>query len=276
MAALPKRGEVVAIMALMPSHPARPSGERRPSATENIVDALRSMVLQGRTNPGERLDEQSLGARLQVSRNTLREAFRILGHEHIVEHIPNRGVFVRRLTVDEAHEVYQTRRLLECGALREAAVLHCEATLPGSRRRGDFEYWWQERLSTLRAALQAGFVALDRGDFEAMGTANGELHLALASLAHNNVLDRTLRTLLTEMRLLFVVVADPREVHEPYLQRNAHLHDLVAAGSISRAAIYLEGYLLDAETSLVEMYARHEARSGGRQPGVAVKSGAAR
>ncbi|HET8866795.1 MAG TPA: GntR family transcriptional regulator, partial [Agrococcus sp.] len=43
-----------------------------------LADTLRAQIIQGAFTPGERLSESALAERLEVSRNTLREAFRVL------------------------------------------------------------------------------------------------------------------------------------------------------------------------------------------------------
>lgn len=227
-------------------------------AADGVVDRLRTSVLDGRRRPGDRLDETRLGKELDVSRNTLREAFRVLAHEHLVEHRPNRGVFVRRLSTAEARDVYRTRRLLECGALREAAQRRAESADLSAAQRNSFERQWASSLGRLEAGVAAGRAGREAGDWEAVGTANGGFHLALAALAGNDVIDRTLRSLLTEMRLLFVVVGSAREVHEPYVDDNARICALVASDELVRAAIVLEDYLLRAERHLVGLYGAHD------------------
>lgn len=227
------------------------------TAASRTADSLRAAVLDGHLRPGQRLDEADLATELAVSRNTLREAFRLLGHEHIVEHLPNRGVFVRRLSLKEARDLYQTRRLLECGALREAAALKQEAAGWEASDREAFEANWANAVAAMQWAAHEGDAAAARGDYEAVGTANGHFHLALASLPANEVIDRTLRTVLTEMRLLFVVVADPRSVHERYVEPNLHIAELVASGEMARASVALEEYLLAAQEHLLGVYAEH-------------------
>ena len=227
------------------------------SAATRAADRLRSAVLEGGLRPGQRLDEAGLADRLQVSRNTLREAFRLLGHEHVVEHRPNRGVFVRSLSLQEARDLYQTRRLLEVGAVREAAVARAAAPELDPPARRAFGRHWSATVAQVEAAAAEGLAATRAGDFEAVGTANGRFHLALAALAGNAVLNRTLRTILTEMRLLFVVVSDPRSVHERYVEANLRIAGLVAADEVVRAAVALEEYLLGSEAHLLELYAGH-------------------
>jgi DNA-binding GntR family transcriptional regulator len=226
-------------------------------AVDGVVDALRSMILDGKHGPGDRLDETTLVGRFDVSRNTLREAFRVLAHEHIVEHLPNRGVFVRRLTLKEARDVCRTKRLLECGALREAALRRVVAQSMSSAQRQVFEHDWQDTVVAIQRAVQTGLDAQAGGDWEGVGKANGQFHLALAELAGNDVISRTVGSLIAEMRLLSLVVADALDGHERYLDENLHIATLVETGELIRAGIALEDYLLRAEQHLVGRYSEY-------------------
>ncbi|MEU3504381.1 GntR family transcriptional regulator, partial [Streptomyces hundungensis] len=67
----------------------------RTSTAERVADILRTRIAEGLFPPGERLAEDAIGKALGVSRNTLREAFRLLTHERLLIHELNRGVFVR-------------------------------------------------------------------------------------------------------------------------------------------------------------------------------------
>ncbi len=235
------------------------------SQAEGVVEALRAAIMEGRLRPGDRLVEATLVNQLDVSRNTLREAFRVLAHDQLVEHRPNRGVVVRLLTVREATDVYRTRRMMECGALRDAAVAHSLVRAAEPARAELSETRWQHKVTLVRTAVDDAYVARTAGDWFAVGSANGRFHLALAGLADNAVVDRCLRTLLSEMRLLFVVAGDAQDVHDPYVDDNAHVCALVEAGEIARASIALESYLLRAERSLVAAYAAVIESSRGRR-----------
>ena len=56
---------------------------------ERAASSLRQMIVAGEVAPGERLSESSMTERLDVSRNTLREAFRMLTHERLLTRRPN-------------------------------------------------------------------------------------------------------------------------------------------------------------------------------------------
>ncbi len=87
----------------------------------DIAAQLASAIRAGRYVPGERLVEARLTRQLGVSRGPLREAFRRLSAEGLVETVPNRGALVRRLTLAEALELFDIRMELESLAARRAA-----------------------------------------------------------------------------------------------------------------------------------------------------------
>lgn len=225
------------------------------SAADGVVEHLRTEILDGRIRPGHRLAESTLVAQLDVSRNTLREAFRVLAHEGLVEHIANRGVFVRRLTLKEAGDVYRARRILECGALRESALRLASRNGLSAEEKVLFDAEWDTSVAAVQQAVRDGLDAQARRDWEGVGTANGQFHLALTRLAGNEVLDQMLRMLLTESRLLFVVVGAAQDVHERYLEDNIRIAAHVQAGELVRALVALEEYLLRSEKHLVGRYA---------------------
>ncbi|MET0134471.1 MAG: GntR family transcriptional regulator [Kibdelosporangium sp.] len=207
----------------------------RTSTAERVADVLRTRISEGFFPPGTRLAEDAIGSALAVSRNTLREAFRLLTHERLLAHELNRGVFVRVLSVADVIDIYRVRRMVECAAVR------------GLTSAPD--------LTAVQSAVQAGTVAAEAGEWQDLGTANIRFHTAVAALAGSTRVDELMRGILAELRLVFHVMADPRRFHEPYLLRNGEIAELLAAGDWPAAADMLAGYLADAERQLVEAYA---------------------
>lgn len=220
----------------------------RASAAERVADMLRERMIDGTLLPGTRLSEDALGEAMSVSRNTLREAFRLLSHERLVEHRLNRGVFVRRLTPDDVRDLYRLRRLLECGALGAAE-------LPSPA--------FSAALDDARRAVGRGEDAARRGDHRAVGTSNMEFHAAVISLSGSRRAHELMRGVLAELRLVFHEAPDPMQLHEPYLRRNRELLELLAAGRLEEAGRALRVYLHDAEEQLV---ASAEANQDGGPP----------
>lgn len=60
-----------------------------------VYEALQSSIMAGNIRAGEHLRQEEVAARLGVSQTPVREAFRRLESEGLVEHAPNRGIIVR-------------------------------------------------------------------------------------------------------------------------------------------------------------------------------------
>ncbi|MCX5522761.1 GntR family transcriptional regulator [Streptomyces bobili] len=209
----------------------------RTSTAERVADILRSRIADGYFPPGTRLSEDSIGGALGVSRNTLREAFRLLTHERLLVHELNRGVFVRVLTVEDVEDIYRTRTLVECAVVRGL---------------GKPPY----ALGNLAEAVEEGERAARESDWKSLGTANIHFHRELVALAGSERTDELMRSVFAELRLAFHVVDDPRRLHEPYLARNRQILRALEAGDGAEAEKLLAVYLGDSRERIVEVYRR--------------------
>lgn len=89
------------------------SPRRGDGVPERVANQLRGMIARGRFMPGIRLGQAELAEQFNVSRVPVREALKLLSSEGIVEHDPNRGFFVTRLSSDEAEQLFTMRHLIE-------------------------------------------------------------------------------------------------------------------------------------------------------------------
>jgi DNA-binding GntR family transcriptional regulator len=86
-----------------------------------VSEQLQQLIYSGEVAPGERLNEAALALRMGTSRGPIREAIRVLTGIGLVVAVPNRGVFVRQISVSEMLEIYELRALLFGHAARQAA-----------------------------------------------------------------------------------------------------------------------------------------------------------
>ncbi|HET6859651.1 MAG TPA: GntR family transcriptional regulator [Streptomyces sp.] len=209
----------------------------RTSTAERVADILRSRIADGFFPPGARLSEDSIGGALGVSRNTLREAFRLLTHERLLVHELNRGVFVRVLAVEDVEDIYRIRRLIECAVVRGLG-------------KPPFS------LEGLDSAVTDGERSARKREWKGVSTANIHFHRELVALAGSPRTDELMRSVLAELRLAFHLVADPRRLHEPYLVRNREILEVLRTGDRVGGERLLDAYLDDSRNQLVEVYAR--------------------
>lgn len=85
----------------------------RRTLPSTIVDTLRSLIVEGHLAAGTRLNERTLCDQLQVSRTPLREAFRILAADGLIEMRPNRGASVISLSEKDVRESFEILEGLE-------------------------------------------------------------------------------------------------------------------------------------------------------------------
>ena len=88
----------------------RGSATTLPSA---LAERLREMIIEGHLRPGARLNERALCERLGVSRTPLREAFRVLAAEGLIDLQPNRGAQVVALSEGDVRESFEVMGALE-------------------------------------------------------------------------------------------------------------------------------------------------------------------
>ncbi|MFG2378147.1 GntR family transcriptional regulator [Streptomyces sp. NPDC048504] len=215
----------------------------RTSTAERVSDILRSRIADGYFPPGTRLSEDSIGGALGVSRNTLREAFRLLTHERLLVHELNRGVFVRVLSIEDVEDIYRTRRLVECAVVRGL---------------GEPPY----ALEQLAAAVTEGQVASVEDDWKGVGTANIHFHRELVALAGTARTNELMRSVFAELRLAFHLVDDPKALHEPYLQRNRLILQALQANDPAEAEKLLAVYLDDSLERVVNAYRNRVGEDG--------------
>lgn len=206
------------------------------STAERVAAQLRGRITEGELRPGARLSEDLLVATTGVSRNTLREAFRLLTHERLLVHRLHRGVFVPELDEGDLTDLYRLRRGIECDVLRR------------------LEHVGPEQLRGLAEQLELAEEAAADERWVDVGTANMRFHQQLVGLGGSRRMEEVARTVLAEMRLLFSVVELPEQLHRPYLPWNRALHDLLAEGHLADAAEEMERYLSHSESTLMTAF----------------------
>lgn len=80
--------------------------------SEQLAEHLGERIIRGTLEPGERLPEAELARQLEVSTNTLREAFHLLEKRHLIEWKPKRGASVCEVTETQVRELYDFLFLL--------------------------------------------------------------------------------------------------------------------------------------------------------------------
>ena len=150
---------------------------RRP-LHEEATDRLRDLIIQGRLAPGVRLNERLLTAQLGLSRTPLREAFKVLATEGLVELLPNRGAIVSPMDPVRLSETLAVMGALEALAGELACLNATDA-----------------QISEIRALHYEMLAYHARGDLAGYFKFNQAIHLKIVKYSGNAVLYNTYRQL---------------------------------------------------------------------------------
>ena len=94
--------------------------ERPGSAGAQAYAALRHAIVTLKLRPGQSLSEQAVARQLRVSRTPVREAFIKLAEVGLLEVLPQRGTFVRKISLKAVRDARFVREAIELAVLREA------------------------------------------------------------------------------------------------------------------------------------------------------------
>jgi DNA-binding GntR family transcriptional regulator len=205
---------------------------KRASTAEQVAEALRQMILRGEVEQGQPLREVALAASIGISRNTMREAIRVLAREGIVTHHMHRGAVVTRLDARDVEDIFRVRRVLELASV--------EATLTAE----------PEQLAGLAGAVHELEVAARAGDWGGIIDADELFHERLVGLLGSRRLSRLFDAVQAEIRLCMSIVNRSSSDTDALVAEHRELLRLIAGRELDRCAQVMGGHLADAEEML--------------------------
>jgi len=220
----------------------------RISVADQVAGVLRQRVLNGELRPGTSLQEIPLAESLGVSRNTMREAMRILSLEGLLKRSINRGIAVAQLSLRDVQEIYHVRRVLEISAIHAA-------TRPSP-----------ELLEELLGALEHYEEAVEARDWVSAVNHDLHFHSLLIRFLANKRLESFYQKTIAELRMGMVLV-DQRHDHPGILiPVHRKLYQLLTAGKLKECAKILLQHLDDSESRLSRIMDSHRTAKAAESP----------
>lgn len=180
-----------------------PVGPQR-NATEQVARKIQAAILGGTIGPGSPLREISLSKELGVSRNTVREALRILQADGLAHHQVNAGFVVAALDRNDVYDIYAGRQLIEVRAAQLAV------DMPELL----------ERLEEVVAKMEA---AAGRRDFDTVLGSDRQFHEVLVSALGSKRIARFYNSLQDELVLALALADRQREDLAEMAENHRHL-----------------------------------------------------
>jgi DNA-binding GntR family transcriptional regulator len=205
---------------------------------DQVVDIIREAVLSGELAPGEKLQQDKLAERLNVSSTPVREALRQLEAEGILNHIPRKGVRVvevNQTNLRDVREIYLIRAVLESLATRLAV-----------------SYLNSAHVQILKALQTQMENEIEHDQLTKLRKPNYEFHMLIYTAADTPQLFQMIRNLWTKfpwdtLHVLpgraFSTAEEHRRLVEAIEDGNAKLAGQLMQEHIENAAAALTGYL---------------------------------
>lgn len=181
----------------------------REGLVQRVARLLTKAIVSGQLPGGERLSESVIARQLGVSRAPVREAARLLENSGLVQYVPNRGFFVRKITARELEDLYELRLVIEIAAVRRL-IRHGLGESDGALSR---------QIDEMRRVAAPGF------DMITQVEADMEFHRLLCTASGNPKFLAVFDQIAAESALTIMVIGrlydDPKglaDTHLPILQ----------------------------------------------------------
>ena len=163
--------------------------ENAGASTETIVEHITTAELEQRLPLGAKLGEEKLCAVFGVSRTKVRQALNRLARSKLVVLKPRRGAFLAEPTPEEARQIFEARRVIECEIFAQFTRTASEADL-----------------SALERHVQAERRAIRMDDVPLRNRLLGTFHVRIAEMGGNKVLTEILADLVTRSSLITLLL----------------------------------------------------------------------
>jgi DNA-binding GntR family transcriptional regulator len=206
---------------------AKPRPARRTDTAPHVERAYRNLkagIVEGRYRPGASLSEVGLASEHGMSRTPIREGLARLWQEGYLDRVVGHGYFVARVTVQQIHDTFDVRRLLEGAAAAKAAELATDADI--------------ERLRNLSLVPMGG-----TKDYRESETANVQFHLAIAACARNTLALELIERCLAQVDRFMSLGVNFGKFTETAMEAHQQIVDAIARHDPAAARARMEEHL---------------------------------
>ena len=212
--------------------PDAPNGRSASGTDVSIHREIWAAIIDHRIPPGTALPEDALSTAFGVSRTIVRKVLQRLGHERLVDIVPNKGATVAKPSNDEAKQVFDARRAIERAVVERVVA---------SAREQDIE--------VLVGLVAEERLAFDSGDKRRRLTLSGDFHRRLAGLSGNQVLASIVSELVSRTSLIIALYELPGAVpcsHSEHLE----IIDAIRRRDTKKAIQYMDHHLQHIEAQI--------------------------
>ena len=207
------------------------------SLGDRVYQALKKDIITGVFQSGEPLSEKLLARRYRGSRTPVREAAVRLQAENLLRVVPNRGYFVKHITVNELIELYEYRAALEGACAELAAQKGADQTV----------------LEELARVGEVHFQQDDRASYEAFIVADTAFHIGLAQLTRNQLLLQAVRDVRCQMERIMYAAMDLQYYGESPAHEHAGVLEAIRDRDPLRARQLIQEHIFISKDKVLQL-----------------------
>ncbi|WP_158783570.1 GntR family transcriptional regulator [Pantoea sp. BAV 3049] len=193
---------------------------------QQIYRFLRQDIVTCAIPPGSLLSEKEVSARFSVSRQPVREAFIKLAEAGLVQVLPQRGTFVRKISAQRVADGRFIREAVEVAVIRRAAV---EASA--------------ESLALLQHNLQLQRISAERHDSQGFLLLDDEFHRLIAQSINCELAWETVENIKAAMDRVRFLTLSKVSPPESLIQQHEEIYQALVARDAGEAEKALRRHL---------------------------------
>lgn len=196
------------------------------SLAEEVAEILRVRIITGEYAMGEKLVENKIATELKVSRTPVRDAFKQLSKERLIEYIPNKGCFARGFTKEDMRDIYAVRNAVEQLAVEWAI-----------RYRSD------EDIESLREQLEVMNFYTVNGMIEKLLQANEDFNNIIYQMTRSRFIVQALKSYQDYIQLARRGILSKKENLKEIYEEHERIFKAIEAGDIETAKAEVSRHL---------------------------------
>lgn len=204
------------------------------SLRELVFDTIRTAIIAGKMQPGERVMEVQLAEELGVSRTPVREAIRKLELEGLVKMEPRKGAYVTPLSITDVKEMMEIRRALEMLCAELAA-----------------ENATEEEIEEMRVANRGFEESAGENDEFGVITWDTSFHDQMYAASGNDRLFNMIHTLREQMQRMRIDYVHNIPQREPLIGQHEEIIENIAAHRAKEAGLMAAEHIRQVEADMM-------------------------
>ena len=196
------------------------------SLADEIAQILRERIINGDYSIGEKLVENKIEEELKVSRTPVREAFKHLTKENLIEYVPNKGCFAKGFEQSDLFDIYAVRNAVEQLAVEWAIKNKTE-----------------EDMDRLREQLEVMSLYTSNGMVEKLALADEEFNRIIYQMTRSRFIMQALMSYQEYIDLARKGILARRENLEKILEEHRKIYEGIEAGDVAAAKKAVERHL---------------------------------